>query len=278
MQNTTSTTDTTTTSTDATNTANTEAHELAAQVQAAKALSTGKDGQTQETTDKLAELAKLGEVMGVFKPYDSQLPLAEITGTRIVKALYQKNPKTGTKAQENAYVRIPTKHLTENVILENIASLTPHILTWLQSLEDIVIKDLHKNGMLNVFCDGLSLDSIIQKLEETNESSRLSKDKIEAWFEENIESELAELFLDKMGLDNNSVTEQDIAKIETILAAYKAKFASLANPKVFIKEDDCKAMIKVINECSLAETLIGTRFISRLEKMSEKEEDLLLTL
>lgn len=34
-------------------------------------------------------LTTLGESLGEWKAYDSQLPIAEVKGTRIVKALYQ---------------------------------------------------------------------------------------------------------------------------------------------------------------------------------------------
>jgi len=262
-------------------TPNLEAVNLAEQAQAVKtseAANVSKQGQTEETTEKLAMLAKLGERMGEFKAYDSQLPLTEIKGTRLVKCLYLTNPKTGLKAQENAYIRIPTKHLTEEEILRSITSLTPHVLTWLQGLEDIVIKEAHKKVILNFYTESMSLDAIIERLEETNESSRLNKDKIEAWFTENVEEILASKFLTKMGVNEDNVSESQLAKLDNVLQAYKAKFATLASPKAFIKEEDCNAMIKVINECELSDSLIGSRFINRLTKMQEKEEELLLEL
>ena len=52
------------------------------------------------------ELEKLGEKFGEFKPYDSQLPIADIAGSRVVKCLYQVNKKLGgKKVAENSYVR-----------------------------------------------------------------------------------------------------------------------------------------------------------------------------
>lgn len=270
----------TTTNTNATN-ESTQAVNLAAQVQsikASEAAQTASKGLTEQTITRNEELARLGEKLGEFKAYDSQLPLADITGTRIIKCLYQKNPNTGTKAQENSYVRIPTKHLTEELILKEIASLTPHILTWLQNLEDVAIKDSHKNGLLNVFCDGLSLDSLVEKLEESNDGSRLNKEKVEKWFTDHLEEALAEKFLVKMGVDLELASDKDLAKLEQVLTAYKAKFASLASPKCFIQEADCVAMINVIKSCEAETSLLGSRFVTRLTKMQEKEEDLLLTL
>ncbi len=227
--------------------------------------------------EELAKPENLGEVLGKFKAYDSQLPVAEITGTRIVKCLYQVSPKTGRKVQENSYVRLPTKHLTEEHVVSRIAELSPYVLVWLQGLEDIAIRDLHKKGGLTVYTEGLSLDKVIEALEVSSQGSRLNKESIEAWFTLEVEPNLAELFADKMGIDEEA-SEAELEKLELVLAAYKAKFASLASGKTFIKEDDCLAMIKVVEEAGADETLIGTRFVARLNKMQERTDNLLMSL
>lgn len=231
--------------------------------------------------EKETGLSNLGEQLGQFKAYDSQLDIPEIAGTRVVKCLYQVNKKTGEKVRENSYVRIPTKHLTEEYILANIADLTPYFLDYLRTVEDGMIRDEHKAGITQVFTEYLSLDKIVEKLEESATSSRLNKEKIEAWFTEYVETELLTSFAEKLGIDLESLegaSEEKLARLEVVIGAYKAKFASLASGKVFINEADCTAMIGVIQKCDTKESLIGKRFVARLEKMSQKEEDLLLTL
>ncbi len=224
------------------------------------------------------ELEKLGEVLGQFKAYDSQLPITEIKGTRIVKCLYQLNPKTKTKAQENAYVRLPTKHLTEEHIVSRITELSPYVLAMLQEVEDKKIKEEHKNGACQVFTDYLTLDGIIELLEASSESSRLNKDKIEAWFSDKLEDTLAELFGAKMGISENS-SEHDILKLAQVINAYKAKFATLVSPKAYLKEEDCLAMIRVIESVEEAKnSVLGARFIAKLGAMNSKVDDLLLSL
>lgn len=229
-----------------------------------------------------AELAKFGEVLGAFKPYDSQLPLSEIKHTRIVTCLYKatKDSKTGELVPSkwsNSYVRIPVSHLSEEVVKANIDELAPYVVSYLRSIEDIMIKESHKNGLLSVYCEGLNLAKVLEKLDETDSGSRLNKEKIEAWFVDTLQDALAAKFADKMGLNENS-SEAELARLEAILEAYKAKFASLASGKTFIKEADCLAMIGVIKNCEAEETSIGSRFLARLEKMGTKEEDLLLAL
>lgn len=232
--------------------------------------------------EMMEDLEKLGETLGDFKAYDSQLSIAEVKHTRIVKCLYKatKDSKTGELVESknaNSYVRIPTKHLTEEHIIAEIKNLAPHVLTWLQSLEDGMIKDAHKAGQLKIYPQTLSLGKLIEKLEEENTSARLTKEKIEAWFDEVILEVLSVKFADKMGL-NESSSDEELNKLEAILNAYKAKFSSLAGGKTFIKEADCLAMIGVIKNCEADETALGSRFIARLEGMNKKEEDLLLAL
>jgi len=221
------------------------------------------------------ELALLGEKLGSFKAYDSQLPIADIAGTRIVKCLYQKNTKSGTKAQDNAYVRLPTKHLTEEHIVSRVAELSPYILAWLQEQEDKAVKELHKKGGLQVFTEYLSLDKIIEVLEESLESSRLNKDKINAWFDDKLETTLVEAFSIKLGITQDS-TENEVARLIALVNAYKAKFAQLSSPKVYLKEQDCEAMIRVIEMSEDAKSsLLGARFITKLANLNSKVEELL---
>lgn len=225
-------------------------------------------------------LEELGEKLGEFKPYDSQLPLADIIGTRIVKCLYQaatSGANKGKKAQENAYVRIPTKHLTDERVMDNIAELVPFITSWLQDIEAGMIKENHRKGILRVVTEYLAIDKLIDHLEENAISSRLNKVMIEEWFSKTIADALAVKFASKLGLNEHS-SELELERIELVLAAYRNKFSSLASPKIFIKEDDCLAMINVIRECGADNTLLGNRFIAKLSKMSEKQEDLLLSL
>lgn len=236
------------------------------------------NGLTDETIARNEQLALLGEKLGEWKAYDSQLVIPEITGTRIVKALYQKNPKTGEKAQENSYVRIPTKHMTEETIVSRVAELSPFILDWLQEIEALAIREEHKKGALTCFTEYLSLDKIIEALEAKQQSGRLNKEKITAWFNDYVQDELALKFAAKLQITDQS-TEADLHKLETVLVAYKTKFETLASPKTFMKEEDCLAMITVINSIEKASSsLLGKQFVAKLQAMSKKQDETLLSL
>lgn len=223
-------------------------------------------------------LESMGESLGEWKAYDAQLPLVEIAGTRIVKCLY-KADKDGKRTHENCYTRIPSGHLTEEVIVEQIAELAPYVLSFLQEWEDKGIKIAHRSNQSRIYTEYLTLDKVIEALEESEQGARLNKDKISAWFSAHISDSLLVLFTDKMGItDLDSITVDQAAKLELVLGAYMKKFCSLASGKTFLKSPDRVAMIGVIEKCEAQNTLIGSRFIRRLEGMTEKQEDILEAL
>ena len=232
------------------------------------------------------QLAKHKETLGQFKPYDAQLTIPDIAGTRIAKLLYQVNKKTGTKAAENSYVRLPIKHLSDAAITEQLPSLLPHIHDWLASIEDLQIRESHKKGQLNVFTDGLSIAKLVEVLESSGNGERLNKDKIAAWFKEYMQEGMEDLVATKLGItaegiDAGTVTQVQIDKIDMIVRAYKVKFESLAGGKTALPDADCLAMIDVIGKVAGAgDSILGEKFVARLTKMmeKEKEEELLLML
>lgn len=219
--------------------------------------------------------------LGTFQPYDSQVPVPEFAETRIVKCLYQISSKSGERVRENVFVRIPTSHITEDLICNEITKLAPYVLTFLQDQEDLIVKAAHKNDETRIFTEYLTLAKVIEALELKEAGARLNKEKIELWFEAEIMSSLAELFASKLGLALDSEESQDdekVAKLEMILNAYKIKFCSLASGKTFVKEQDCESMIEIIRKCEAQNSSIGSRFIAKLESMKMKKEDLLLAL
>ena len=226
------------------------------------------------------------EALGEFLPYDSQLPIKEVKDTRIVKCLYQvitSGINKGKKKGINSYTRIPSNHLTEEVIISRVAELSPFILEWLQSVESEGIKKYHSAGGSKVFLAGLSLDSIIETLEESSLGGRLNKEKIKEWFDEVVKPNLALLFADKLGLDTNDLdsnfNQANREKLEKVLELYSIKFQSLAGGKTFIEKADAKSMIDVIKGTEADISLLGKKFIIKLTKMHEKKEvDLLPSL
>ena len=221
------------------------------------------------------------EVLGTFKQYDPQLDIPEVDGTRIVKCLYQVNKETKKKLHENVYVRVPVDHITESVILDHFEDLSQYFISFLQGVEDKMIKAQHSSGGVErIYTDGLTLAKLIDQLEISELGARLNKVQIEAWFDKEIGEHLAILFAGKLGIDDQS-TVDDLAKLEAILAAYKNKFAALASPKCVLDPDDCDRMSQVISSVERetgSKSSLGDRFLVKLEKIKNRDEELLISL
>ena len=213
-----------------------------------------------------------------FREYDAQLSIPEIADTRIVKCMYKAAEIGGKKSKENAYIRIPTSHISEESVIARITELAPFVVSYLASVEDRAIKEAHKIGQLNYHLGALTMDNLIESLEESETSGRLNKEMIETWFTDSIESELGLLFAAKLEIDIDTANELSLLKLQKILDAYKAKFASLASPKTGFKESDCLALIKVIEQADVNTSLIGKKFIIKLSNMKDKTDDVLLAL
>ncbi len=223
-------------------------------------------------------LAALGEVMGVIKAYDNQMTLIEIEGTRISKMLYQTNKKTGNRVADNSYTRIPTKHLDTAELIENAELLVPYLRTYLQGIEDSVIKADHVKGLTEVYCPGLSLNKIIAELDKRELGGRITKEQIASWCINVLMPELAPLILAKMGFDDvDDLDDERAIEFNAVLRNYRNKLESLASPSPSIKTDDCESLISVIGKCEAADD-IGSRLVLKLEKMANVVTETLMTL
>ncbi len=229
---------------------------------------------TQSLINRDDSLEELGEKLGEFRAYSNDLPITEIVGTRIVKCSYQVNKNTGKKAGDNSYVRIPTKHLTEQVVIAEIAKLAPYVLGYLQEQENKMIKADHKKGSMRVYTEYLDLDKIIAALEESEQGARITKDQIEAWFTTEMEEMLAMLVSDKMGISaSDAIDAEQEAKLLDILYAYKVKFTELTSTKAILKDSDRVALVNVITKCEADKSVIGSRLIARIDRMSTTISD-----
>ena len=173
--------------------------------------------------------------LGEFYNYDNQMSIPEKNGNRAVKCLYKISSVSGERVRPNQFVLIPSDHLTQSTILDSIESFLPYFLSYLQEIEDGIIKESHRKGQTNVHIPGLSLEKLLLALEEKELGNRLNKDKIEAWFDSEVMELLIVAFAEKIGVENNIPTTDQQKKLTMICEAYKQKFVSLAGGKTIIK-------------------------------------------
>ena len=205
-----------------------------------------------------------------FSAYDSQLPVAERKGYRVVKCLY-KTPKGGKAAGANSYIYVPDS-ITEEVIGENIDKLLPFFISYLQEQENQIVREMHKSGAVTVYPTNIGIQKVIDKLESSSDGARLNKEMLESWFDSDIADNLKVLFADKLQLST------DAPKVYDIVAVYRKKLCSLASPKVHMSKNEATTLQTALDATSSKDTVIGNKLYNRLESMKVSEQELLLAL
>lgn len=222
-------------------------------------------------TDTMQDLYK-------FAPYDSQLPIEIGEGKRLVKCLYKENKKTGKKAGVNSYIIVPESHLSESIMVENAVRLAPYVSAFMQEQEDKLIKEAHIKKTIGFSDTWLGLDKILESLDAAGQGNRLNKEKIEAWFNSDMQEPLIVAFASKMGI-SETPTDAELNKLIEITEVYKAKFSSLASGKTVYKKDEAELLQRALEVTGLgadSENSIGSKFYKRLEGMKNTTVNTLL--
>lgn len=243
--------------------------------------------ETSPQTHCVAQPAQPAPSTGSFHAYDSQLPIPSLSGYRVVKCLY-KVAKTGaTKgkaAAPNSYIHIADTVTPENVT-ENLGALMGHIVSYLQGVEDEIVKGKHKAGTIFVSDAALGLEAVVEKLEE--KTVRLNKETVEAWFDTEMLEKLIEKLAEKLELElglaengegdggesgeSGEISEEQLAKLANVADMYKAKYAALAGGKTSYDKGDAEVLQKALVVCGVEKAGIGEKFYMRLEVMKNKK-------
>lgn len=200
-----------------------------------------------------------------FSAYDSKNAPTEEENNRLSKCLYRADSKEN---YENAYVRIPL--ISEAEVTEQIDVLMPHIISYLEGVQDDIIKSHHKSGYTSVLATAIELSAIIDKLDSTDQG-RLNKEKVFQWFDTSVKDMLVVAFADKLGISDNPSTE-DEDKLNSIVSVYRTKFGALAGGKSVFVPSEAEKLQAAITATGADSTALGTRFLARLEKMKTPED------
>lgn len=211
------------------------------------------------------------QVTYTFKQYDPQLPIVCETGTRVIKCLYKetKDKITGKvkRAGENAYIKVPTAHITADVLEKEFKVLAPYFVAYLQGEEDKLVKEAHRTGSIGFGETFFGLSKIVEFIEAETQGARLNTEVINAWFEEEVEENLLLAFTEKLGINALKPTDAELAKLQAITGAYKAKFGSLASGKTQYRKEEAELLQKALEITGAKSGILGEKFWHRLEKM-----------
>jgi len=220
------------------------------------------------------------ESAGKFFPYNSAVVPTSLPALRTVVATYKQTAAMkakGIDARNNVYVRVPTSHLTTEVITEQIEVLAPFIVSYLQGVEDETIRKYHKDGGTQVFTNTLSLDKILSVLEDAG-ATGLNGEQITEWFTTSIAPTLLQVLSAKMNVVPGELTEEQESKIMQVIQSYLDTFISLASGKTQLVVAQRARLAKCLEVTATDTSALGMRFIARFAKMAQKEADALNSL
>lgn len=222
-------------------------------------------GTDTETVGEVTTLSLSGLVR--FAAYDPKTPTLPVLGGRVVPLCYK--GKTVDKVfvpakLANSCIEIPL--LDKVQIAANMESLMPHVVAYLETVQDSIAKELHAAKVGEVQESSFSIGAILTKLEATTSSNRMSKEDAEQWFDTTVADNLAVLFADKFGMSDDP-TEDEIDKLNSICAVYKKNLSALAGPKTSYKVEEAEMLKKVLELTDAKDSAIGTRMFNRLDKM-----------
>lgn len=212
----------------------------------------------------------------VFLPYDAKAPVTEV-GKRTAKIMYKRD-KSGKIAGTNSCLLvapITSEHVTEVATNE---AWHKHIVSFLESEQDKLIRALHVAGNEEVTDKAISLDAILTSLNTETVSARLTKDTVNQWFNENLADTLTVAFADKLGVTEES-SDEDVTKVERIVATYKGKFAGLASNVTVYPTEMIDKLMTALDSCEVDKTeVITSKVIGKLESMKQSDDDLMMNL
>jgi hypothetical protein len=211
--------------------------------------------------------------VATFQSYDPKAPTAAKFGGRVVKCLYKAKKVDGemvASEHSNSCLEIPFIKTEE--VQENLETLMPHLVGFLETTQDAMVKAKHMEGVTEVEESSFSVADIVTYLEATTTSGKLSKEVAEQWFDDEVADTLTVLFADKLGISDEP-TEEDAAKIAQVCSVYKKKLAALVGPKTFYMPEESEKLVKAIKLAEADTTTIGSRFVNRLERMQKEAQE-----
>ena len=197
------------------------------------------------------------------KPFDGQ---------RLAKVCF-KTSKSQAIKPDNMCASIPV--FSAHAQISDFTPLFPHMDAWLQGVQDQIVREMVENGAQVVTDSDISLDAIINWLEEDSKGNRLTKEFIIEWFSTELADVLTVAISDKLEL-SDSPSEAETKRVQQMINVYRDSFAQLAGGKTSFTPEKAKKMQKVLE--LISDNAMAQRFNARLEKMQQVESVEMLDL
>lgn len=195
-------------------------------------------------------------VIGVTKPF---------SGQRLATVTYKTDKVTGIKP-ESVCVSVPP--VSEQDIRTHMEEFIPHVKALIERSQDAIIRNLHESKKENVSDSELSVESVLEFLNEEASGGRVTKKDAQEWFDAVIADPLAVALANRLGVSEEPTQEQS-AKIEKMLADFKSNVASLTAGNVKHSPDVCAVLKKAI-AFAPQDDVLANKFNARLDVMMRK--------
>lgn len=196
---------------------------------------------------------------GKTKAFEGQR-LAVIT----YKTVKDKNNALYNVKRENKAVSLPL--ISDDSVSSNLVALLPHVKAMLYKAQDAIIREkLDSGNVISIATEEVSLESIVEYLDNSNESGRLTKESVASWFDESIADNLMLALAEKLGV-SEVPTDAESKQIESIVTGFKDKISALAGGKTSYEPKMCESLKKCLS-LAPSEDILAGKFMVRLDKM-----------
>lgn len=202
-------------------------------------------------------------VTASFFDYDAKQEYPAPDGKRLVTCLYRS--KAGhTAARPNQAMFIPD-WITPELVAENLPVLSEYIVSYLQDMEQDMIRAKHKECSTMLGDSVFSIASLREYLDSKGAGVRLSGEAITAWYKDSgLQEALVLLYTEKAGASKAPLLVEFIGK----------RLVSLASPKTVWSAEEIEK-IKPLLDSAEADSM-KAKLLGRIASMQEAGTESLL--
>jgi hypothetical protein len=194
-----------------------------------------------------------------------------LTGMELVTVAY-KTGKDGKKKDSKCVNVVP---VSGEEIAESIDALLPHIQGMIRTARAGILRDiLDSDGNKSLLSAAdFSLGAVVEYLENSSESGRMTKVSLGNWFSQGLEETLTVVIADKLGVSDSPTFEQE-SKVAALVASYKDKLCALAGGKTAYNKKIATSLIKAVEMVSggIESDSVAQKLHQKLVKMRDAQD------
>ena len=197
-----------------------------------------------------------------FFSYDAKKSYPCPEGMRMITCLYRA-AEGKTAAGENSAIFVPN-WINSSVVKENLDLLSESFVVFLQKQEEERVRTSHRNKSVGFGDAYFTLANLLEYMESTGTSGKLSGESIKAWYVANLKDAVVELYKEK---------GQSEEKAKAIADFLGDKLIGLAGPKTVWDAITIGKILPILE--AVKDDSMGARLIDRINAMKKREEDVL---